>query len=74
MKKKNVINLIRYHQESNDSAFRAEALMVAKEFYENGDNQLGDYIMTLLSDSNYFIPQEVTYNLKYLRKLNCDNK
>lgn len=73
MKKKNVINLIRYHQESNDAAFRAEALMVAREFYENGDNQLGDYIMTLLSDSNYFIPQEVTYNLKYLRKLNCDN-
>lgn len=73
MKKKNVINLIRYHQESNDAAFRSEALMVAKEFYNDGDNQLGDYIMTLLSDSNYFIPQEVTYNLKYLKKLNCDN-
>lgn len=73
MKKKNVINLIRYHQESNDAAFRSEALIVAKEFYEDGDNQLGDYIMTLLSDSNYFIPQEVTYNLKYLKKVNCDN-
>lgn len=73
MKKKNVINLIRYHQENNDAAFRSEALIVAKEFYEDGDNQLGDYIMTLLSDSNYFIPQEVTYNLKYLKKVNCDN-
>lgn len=73
MKKKNVINLIRYHQESNDAAFRSEALMIAKEFYEDGDSQLGDYIMTLLSDSNYFIPQEVTYNLKYLKKVNCDN-
>lgn len=73
MKKKNVINLIRYHQESNDAAFRSEALIIAKEFYDDGDNQLGDYIMTLLSDSNYFIPQEVTYNLKYLKKVNCDN-
>lgn len=73
MKKKNVINLIRYHQENNGSAFRAEALMIAKDFYDDGDNQLGDYIMTLLSDSNYFIPQEVVYNLKFLKKLNYDN-
>lgn len=73
MKKKNVINLIRYHQESNDSAFRAEAMIIAKEFYDDNDNQLGDYIMTLLSDSNYFIPQEVVYNLKYLKKVSCDN-
>ncbi len=73
MKKKNVINLIRYHQENNDAAFRAEAMIIAKEFYDDNDNQLGDYIMTLLSDSNYFIPQEVVYNLKYLKKMNCDN-
>ena len=73
MKKKNVINLIRYHQENNGAAFRAEALMIAKDFYADGDNQLGDYIMTLLSDSNYFIPQEVVYNLKFLKKLNFDN-
>lgn len=73
MKKRSVINLIRYHQESNDAAFRSEALIIAKEFYEDGDNQLGDYIMTLLSDSNYFIPQEVTYNLKYLKKVICNN-
>ena len=53
MKKKNVINLIRYHQENNDAAFRAEAMIIAKEFYDDNDNQLGDYIMTLLSDSNY---------------------
>lgn len=73
MKKKNVINLIRYHQENNDSAFRSEALIIAKDFYNEGDVQLGDYIMTLLSDSNYFVPQEVVYNLKYLKKVNCDN-
>lgn len=73
MKKKNIVNLIRYHQENNDAAFRSEALIIAKEFYDDNDNQLGDYIMTLLSDSNYYIPQEVTYNLKYLKKVNIDN-
>ena len=30
MKKKNLINLIRYHEEKNEAAFRAEALEVAK--------------------------------------------
>lgn len=73
MKKKNVVNLIRYHQENNDAAFRSEALIIAKEFYDDNDIQLGDYIMTLLSDSNYYIPQEVTYNLKYLKKVNIEN-
>lgn len=72
MKKKNIVNLIRYHEENNEAAFRAEALIIAKDFYDDGDNQLGDYIMTLLSDSNYFIPQEVTYNLKYLKRVNCE--
>ena len=73
MKKRNVVNLIRYHQEDNDAAFRSEALIIAKEFYDDGDNQLGDYVMTLLSDSNYFIPQEVIYNLKYLKKIKSDS-
>ena len=73
MKKKNVINLIRYHQENNDAAFRAEALIVAKDFFDEGDDQLGDYIMSLLSDSNYFVPQEISYNLKYLKKVTLDN-
>lgn len=73
MKKKNIINLIRYHQENNDAAFRAEALIIAKDFYNDGENQLGDYIMTLLSDANYFIPQEITYNLKYLKKISVEN-
>ena len=49
MKKRSVINLIRYHQESNDAAFRSEALIIAKEFYEDGDNQILNYIIVWLS-------------------------
>ena len=57
MKKRNVINLIRYHSESNESAFRAEALSIAKEFDASGDKQLAEYIMALLSDANTLVPQ-----------------
>ena len=32
MKKKNIINLIRYHSEGNEAGFRSEAYEIAKEF------------------------------------------
>lgn len=57
MKKKNIINLIRYHTESNESGFRSEAYEIAKEFDEIGDYQLAEYIMALLSNANTFVPQ-----------------
>lgn len=57
MKKRDVINLIRYHSENNEPAFRAEALNIAQEFDQAGDTQLAEYIMALLSDANTFVPQ-----------------
>lgn len=57
MKKRNVINLIRYHSEGNEPAFRAEALAIAQEFDKAGDAQLAEFIMALLSDANTFVPQ-----------------
>lgn len=57
MKKKNIINLIRYHAENNEAGFRNEAYEIAKEFDQIGDYQLAEYIMALLSDANTFIPQ-----------------
>lgn len=57
MKKKNVLNLIKYHAEKNDSAFRNEAYEIAKYFDNINDYQLSEYIMALLSDTNTFIPQ-----------------
>jgi SpoVK/Ycf46/Vps4 family AAA+-type ATPase len=73
MKKKNLINLIRYHVEKNESAFRAEALAVAKYFYNNGDNQVADYIMGLLSDANVFMPQGEKCNLNFFEKIDIGN-
>lgn len=57
MKKKNIINLIKYYSEENDAGFRSEAYEVAKEFDEAGDFQLAEYIMALLSNANTFVPQ-----------------
>ena len=57
MKKKNMINLIKYHAEENDAGFRSEAYEIAKEFDSAGDYQLAEYIMALLSNANTFVPQ-----------------
>lgn len=57
MKKKSIINLIKYHVEENDSGFRAEAYEIAKDFDQLGDYQLSEYIMALLSSANTFVPQ-----------------
>jgi SpoVK/Ycf46/Vps4 family AAA+-type ATPase len=57
MKKKNVINLIKYYSENNDVGFRSEAYEIAKGFDESGDYQLAEYIMSLMSNANTFVPQ-----------------
>ena len=57
MKKKSVINLIKYHAENNDAGFRSEAYEIARYFDQAGDYQLAEYIMALMSNANTFIPQ-----------------
>lgn len=57
MKKKNVISLIKYYTEKNDIGFRNEAYEIAKDFDLSGDYQLSEYIMSLLSNANTFVPQ-----------------
>lgn len=57
MKKKNVLNLIKYYAEKNDVAFRNEAYEIARYFDEINNYQLSEYIMALLSDTNTFSPQ-----------------
>lgn len=69
MKKKNIINLIKYHVENNNSGFRQEAYEIAKEFDLAGDYQLAEYVMSLLSDANSFVPQSISFESKYFDKL-----
>ncbi|HAR79833.1 MAG TPA: AAA family ATPase [Succinivibrionaceae bacterium] len=69
MKKKNIINLIKYHVDNNDAGFRQEAYEIAREFDLAGDYQLSEYVMSLLSDVNSFVPQEVKVESEYFDKL-----
>lgn len=70
MRKKNILNLIKYHAEKNDDGFRREAYNIAKYFDSIGDSELGQYIMALLSGANTFVPQESEYTLPFLTKVN----
>lgn len=72
IRKKNILNLIKYHAENNDSGFRAEAHEVARYFDSIGDYQLSEYILALLSDVNTFVPQGDSYDSPYLTRVNLN--
>lgn len=59
MKKKNVINLIKYHVEGKEQEFRNEAYEIAQNFLRSDDEELAHYIMSILNKINVFTPQSV---------------
>lgn len=69
MKKKNIINLIKYYTEKNEIGFRNEAYEIAKDFDNSGDYQLAEYIMSLLSNTNTFVPQSIENKSDYFEKV-----
>ncbi len=69
MKKKNILNLIKYHTEKNDKLFREESIEIAKYFDNHEDYQLAEYIMSMLSDTNTLVPQEIDEYNTYFRKV-----
>lgn len=68
MKKKNIINLIRYHSEGNEAGFRSEAYEVAKEFDQLADTIGGVYYGTPLERQYLCPPSQVTYHLAFLKR------
>lgn len=68
MKKQDIVNLVRYHVERNDSAFRVQVAEIAREFSQGGDGQLAQYLMELVSDANVYVPQSNYKNLRFLEK------
>lgn len=70
IRKKNILNLIKYHSERNEVGFRDEAYEIAKYFDSVGDSELAQYVMALLSGANTFIPQDNEYNLSFFSKVN----
>ena len=73
MKKKNVLNLIKYYAEKNDAAFRNEAYEIAKSFDETKDYQLAEYIMAVLSDANTFSPQMDAVTHAFFKRVELSN-
>lgn len=73
MKKINVLNLIKYYSEKNDSAFRSEAYDIARDFDKSGDSELAEYIMALLSNVNTFMPQSNETTSPFFEKIEISN-
>lgn len=69
MKKKNILNLIKYYSEKNDFQFRNEAIEIARDFDKTGDHQLAEYIMSLLSNVNTFVPQSDNFESNFFKEL-----
>lgn len=74
MKKKNVINLIKYYSEENSIAFKNEAYEIARYFDSTGDSQLAEYIMALLSDANVLIPQNIENTSSLFEKIESNGE
>jgi len=74
MKKKNVLNLIKYYAEKNDTAFRNEAHEIARYFDEVSNYQLSEYIMGLLSDTNTFSPQMESSALVFFKRVDINTE
>lgn len=63
MKKKMILDLIKYHAEGNDNEFRRTAYEIAKEFDRAGDYELGEYITGLLSNTDTLAVQSTHASL-----------
>lgn len=73
MKKQSVLNLIKYHVERNENSFRNEVIEVARYFDSIGDDQIAEYILSLVSESNIYEPQSYDFISEYLKQVNIEN-
>jgi Cdc6-like AAA superfamily ATPase len=69
MKKKDILNLIKYHYDKDELQFRAVASEIAREFDESGDHQLAEYVMSFLASGNTFTPQAYTFESRFLNPI-----
>lgn len=69
MKKRDVLDLIRYHVERNEAAFRTQALEIARDFDYSGDASLAENILSLLSTTETFVAQSNETDSPFLRKI-----
>ncbi len=73
MKKRDVLNLIKLHFENDKKGFIEQASLIARDFEIEGDYQLAEYILGLVSNTNILLPQEFGYNTHFLERVNIIN-
>lgn len=73
MKKRDVLNLIKYYVDEDDKSFRLEAMNIANKFDEMGDYELSEYVRALLSNTNTFSPQGINLDKNFLEKIELTN-
>lgn len=69
MKKRDVVNLIKYAMEHNMAAFKDQAYEIAADFQRNGDENLGYYILSLISDKSTLVAQDINIQSEFLHKV-----
>jgi SpoVK/Ycf46/Vps4 family AAA+-type ATPase len=69
VKKQNVLNLIKYHVERNENAFRNESISIARYFDSIGDYQLAEYVMGLIAESNLYTPQASDFESEFIKQI-----
>ncbi|WP_159560524.1 ATP-binding protein [Streptococcus halichoeri] len=72
MKKSDVLDLIKYHYEGKETAFKNQCIAIARSFDKQGDAQLAQYIMGLMSRRDRFVPQ-VEKTSEYLTPAKLDS-
>lgn len=76
MKKKDIIDLIRYHFDGNESAFKELAYDIAIEFNEQGDTTIGGYLISIINSRgslSSFVPQNASFFSDFFSKLDSSS-
>lgn len=55
--------------EKNENSFRNEAINIARYFDSIGDDQIAEYIMGLIAESNLYVPQSSDFESEFLKQV-----
>lgn len=73
MKRADIVRLIRAHCDQDNIEFNTVAHYIAQEFESMGEHELASYIMSLISQTRTFVPQDFGETHVYLRPVAIDN-
>lgn len=73
MKRADIVRLIRAHCDQDNVEFNTVAHGIAQEFEMSGAHELASYIMSLISQTRAFVPQDFAESHTYLRPMKIDD-